>query len=217
MSLLEKFGAEADKAWQTFITKEHLTELQAQQFEQYLMMLRDWNEIMNITRIVDVPDIVAYHFQDSMRVADFCDLKSAKAICDVGSGGGFPGIPLKILFPKMPLFLIEVNQKKASFLQAVIDELGLENCTISSLDWRTFLRQTSYDIDWFFSRASLKPDELVRVFKPGSPYNNAHMVYWASQHWQPGPAESPFVCKRETYVVGDQQRTFVFFNNKKAL
>ena len=215
MSIAEKFGPNAAKLWQTFITQEQLTPVQADQFEQYLTMLRDWNEQINLTRIIDVEDIIAYHFQDSMRIADYVDIGTKQGICDVGTGAGFPGIPLKILYPDVPVVLLEVNNKKAAFLEAVIAKLGLQSCEVNTLDWRTFLRQTTYTIDLFVARASLQLEQLVHVFKPSCRYNKAELIYWASQKWKPGLHEKPYLIRQQTYTVGNQQRVYAFFSAQK--
>lgn len=209
--ILEKFGTKGAEQWQAFIEQEQLTETQERLFEQYVMLLITWNEDMNLTRIIDLPDIIAFHFQDSLRVASFVDLKQSVGICDVGSGGGFPGIPLKIMYPDLPVVLLEVNSKKITFLQAVIKELGLSNCQVCSLDWRTFLRKAPFKLDNFFARASLRPDELTRMFKPGCAYHDAQCVYWASKNWQPEPEELHYLVRRETYTVGTKQRDYLFF------
>ena len=211
MSIAEKFGNQATNVWQKFVTDERLSDHQAQQFERYLIMLRDWNEQINLTRIVDVEDIIAYHFQDSMRIADFVDFTSKKGLCDVGTGAGFPGIPLKILFPDLPCILLEVNNKKVAFLEAVIAELGLQNIEVCSLDWRTFLRQTDRVVDVIVARASLQLEQLIHVFKPSCKYRDAQLVYWASKKWEPGALESAYLVDTKSYTVGDQQRVYAFF------
>lgn len=217
MSIEEKFGKHGAQLWKEFVHKERLSATQAHQFERYLLMLLEWNEHTNLTRIVDLPDVIAYHFQDSIRLADKIDFNTLKGVCDVGSGAGFPGIPLKILYPTVPFFLLEVNSKKDAFLQAVIQELGLSDCTVSSLDWRTFLRQTSFEIDLVLARASLQPEELLRMFKPTSPYKGGVLVYWASKHWQPDQTEKAYLVKKEMYHVGGQQRIYAIFSNKKDI
>lgn len=213
MSILEVFGKSAETVWQKFVSKEELTLEQTQRFEQYLLLLREWNEKINITRIIEVPDIVAFHFQDSIRIKDFVDISKRVGICDVGSGGGFPGIPLSILFPEVPMILLEVNTKKIAFLETVIETLQLSKCQVSSLDWRTFLRAAPFEIDLFCARASLKPEELVRIFKPGCAYKDALLVYWASKQWMPTDAESIYLRKKEIYKVDTQQRVFIFFES----
>ncbi len=202
--------------WQAFAADEHLSEQQLKLFMQYVQLLQEWNKKINLTRIIELPDIIAYHFQDSLRLADVVDLKKTKGICDVGSGGGFPGIPLKILFPHLQVILLEVNLKKVTFLNEAIKELGLEGIKAMPIDWRTFLRSTDYELDLVLVRASLKPDELIRMFKPNSFYNEAKLVYWGAKDWEPGPKELPFFVKKEAYTVGSKSRAFFLFGQKQA-
>jgi uncharacterized protein (DUF427 family) len=109
------------------------------------------------------------------------------------------------------MILIEVLAKRVEFLRAVIDELGLEGITISTLDWRTFLRTTSFPITYFCARASLRPDELIRIFKPNCPYRGATLLYWASDKWVMGQPEAPFFLKEASYMMGAKRRRLVFF------
>ena len=180
------------------------------QFDHYMRMLQIQSRIINLTAITGAANILAYHFRDSLQLQHSMDMKTVRSLCDVGSGGGFPGIPLKILFPHLHLTLIEVNKKKIHFLESVIEELGLDNCQICSLDWRTFLRKTEYDIDLFCVRASLQPEELVRMFKPSSPYKTAKLVYWASSLWSPGPKVQPFMQNEEPYRNNKRNLKLVF-------
>lgn len=197
--------------WKEFIHDQQLNATQSKQFEQYFHLLDEWNKKTNITRITSQEDVIQYHFQDSFLIGRYIDIPSKKGIADVGSGGGFPGIPLKIKYPEVPIVLIEVNAKKVSFLETVIQELGLENIHVSTLDWRTFLRKAEYDLDLFCSRASLHPDELIRIFSPTCRYRHAILIYWASTNWQPEALEKPFLQAQEKYVVGDKERNYVFF------
>lgn len=215
MTIEQQFGLEAAQSWQQFVIQEKLSADKADQFEQYVLMLREWNdEKCNLTRITNVSDILAYHFQDSMRLAQFVDLTQAKGLCDIGSGAGFPGLPLKIMYPELPVVLLEVNNKKIAFLEHVITTLGLTNCVVSPLDWRTFLRQAPYELDIFCARASLQLEQLVKLFKPSCAYKDAQLVYWASQHWQPDRAAQEFLKKTVSYTVGNQPRVFAFFKAK---
>ena len=211
MSTIANLGSHESGIWQEFIRAEKLTERQAQQFERYLFLLLEWNEKINLTRITDFASIIAYHFQDSLRITDFIDFSTVNGAADVGTGAGFPGIPLCIKFPELRMTLLEVIEKKAEFLQLVINELGLRNCQVSTLDWRTFLRQTAEPIELFMARASIAPEELVRMFKPVSAYKDGQLVYWASTHWQPSRVEKPFLVRVQEYRVGDQQRVYAFF------
>jgi len=202
-----------EHVWHELTQKYRLSSEQIDQFKQYEQQLLKRNKDINLTAITDPADIILFHFQDSVQLSNYIDFNQISAIADIGTGAGFPGIPLKILFPHLQLFLLEVNQKKVTFLHETIELLGLKNVIVCDIDWRTFLRKTSFPIDLFLSRASLHPDELVRIFKPSCPYHVAQLVYWASKTWQPGPLEMPFIQKEETYVVGNKTRRFIFFAN----
>ncbi len=99
-----------------------LTDKQLQQFEQYIHLLQEWNEKMNLTSITDEEEIWEKHFLDS--IAPFSNL-SFTTMCDVGSGAGFPGVPLKIAYPNIDVTLVEPSQKRCRFLQEVNEQLGL--------------------------------------------------------------------------------------------
>lgn len=197
--------------WRDFIKEYELTQSQATQFATYLNMVRESNELFNLTAITDPQQIIAYHFQDSLAISKYIDIKSLRMIADVGTGAGFPGIPLKILFPQLQVILIEVAHKKVNFLNEVITALNLENIEVVDLDWRTFLRKTNEPIDLFVSRASLHTDELMRMFKPSCPYHTKQVAYWASKEWQPTKIEEPFLLKDKEYSIKNKKRRIIFF------
>ena len=103
-----------------------------------------------------------------------------------------------------------MTKKRQRFLQAVIQELQLTDITVCDKDWRTFLRKTESKIDYFVTRASLDPAELIRMFKPACPYKNAKLVYWASDEWQPEPKVEPFVQSEFAYKIKRTRRKLVF-------
>lgn len=197
--------------WQDFAARNKLMNVQQEQFKKYAVMLQEWNTGFNLTALTDTEDIVDHHFQDSLEIMRFVDIAACKMIADVGTGAGFPAIPLKIMFPHIPFVLIEVNNKKVRFLQAVLEVLGLTQVEFVTDDWRTFLRHTELPIDLFLARASLQPEELLRIFKGQSFYNHARMIYWASQHWQPMKAEKKYICADEAYTVGGKDRRYIVF------
>jgi 16S rRNA (guanine527-N7)-methyltransferase len=97
---------------------------QVSQIQQYINLLLRWNEKVNLTAIQDPLEILYRHFCESMFGAVVIPVEKCR-LADVGPGGGFPGIPMKIIRPEIELFLIESNMKKATFLTEVVRELEL--------------------------------------------------------------------------------------------
>lgn len=102
-----------------------LTELQIIQLDKYFEMLVEWNKVMNLTAITEPKEVAIKHMIDSLSAWSDERLQGAKSIIDVGTGAGFPGIPLKIYKPELKLTLLDSLNKRIKFLQAVVDELGL--------------------------------------------------------------------------------------------
>lgn len=98
-------------------------------FSLFEKLLIEWNEKFNLTRIVKHDDVLLKHFIDSIISMKYVDFHNKKLV-DLGSGAGFPGIPLAILFPDSSFTLIEANGKKCSFLNETIKQLHLENVTV---------------------------------------------------------------------------------------
>ena len=106
-----------------------LGQRQIDQFATYADELRSWNERVNLTAITDPAEIEARHFLDSLRCALSWGAPPSSLV-DVGAGAGFPGLPLKILRPELRLTLVESIAKKATFLQHIVDALGLTDVTV---------------------------------------------------------------------------------------
>lgn len=202
-----------EQAWKLLKDSYRLSDVQTNQFRTYLDLLLQWNEQINLTAIVQPHQVIIDHFLDSLALNNVVSMESIAAIADVGSGGGFPGIPLKIVYPHLRVILIEVTGKKIAFLRTIIEQLGLEDIEIYTLDWRTYLRKTEDDIDLFVSRASLAPEELLRAFKPSSPYKNARLIYWASKLWQAQPEELRYITQEYEYQIGNKKRKLIVFQN----
>ena len=103
-----------------------LEEKQIQQFLRYYELLIEWNKVMNLTGITEFEDVVAKHFVDSLSLVKAGDLNQVSRVLDVGTGAGFPGIPLKIAFPHLKVTLLDSLNKRLKFLNCVIEELALE-------------------------------------------------------------------------------------------
>jgi len=106
-----------------------LNDKQVHCIQQYIGILRHWNEKLNLTAIRAPLEILHRHFCESMYAAVMVPINSGR-LADIGSGPGFPGLPLKILRPELELFLVESNIKKGTFLAEVLRELGLANSRV---------------------------------------------------------------------------------------
>lgn len=114
MKLLEEFGVKT---------------AEIDMFSKYLSLLLEWNEKFNLTAITDKDEIEEKHFIDSIELAKYFDLKN-KTLLDVGSGAGFPGIPLAIVEPTLKVTLLEATGKRVTFLKEVVKQLGLKNVEV---------------------------------------------------------------------------------------
>lgn len=201
--------------WQSFAAQEQLTETQLLQFQYYFALLVQWNQRINLTRIITLPDVLSYHFSDSLRFADcLTDSTQRLSLVDVGTGAGFPGIPLIIKYPHFTITLLEVTNKRVLFLREVIAALALENISVDTRDWRTYVHHTRTRIDYVCARASLQVSELLRIFDEGPFFARTQVVYWASQHWEMPLEYAALLVRDYGYVVGDKKRRLIFLTQQ---
>jgi 16S rRNA (guanine527-N7)-methyltransferase len=107
-----------------------LSELQLEQFERYAAELIRWNERTNLTTITDPHEIGVRHFLDSLALARIWRDQTPDSLVDIGTGAGFPGLPLKLLWPELRLLLVESIGKKTEFLRHIVETLGLHDVEI---------------------------------------------------------------------------------------
>lgn len=132
-----------------------LTENQKQQFEKYYELLIEWNRVMNLTGITEYEEVNEKHFVDSVSIVKAVDIMKVDNLIDVGTGAGFPGIPLKIVFPHLKVTLLDSLNKRIKFLDEVVSKLDLADVETIHGRAEDFAKQKDYreQFDLCVSRA----------------------------------------------------------------
>lgn len=132
-----------------------LTDRQQEQFDTYYRILVEWNKVMNLTGITEYDEVNEKHFLDSLMIVKSFDMSKVSSIIDIGTGAGFPGIPLKIVFPEIQVVLLDSLNKRIRFLDEVIQQLGLEKIETIHGRAEDFAKKTQYreKFDFCVSRA----------------------------------------------------------------
>ena len=136
-----------------------LTPAQVTSVQRYVAMLLAWNEKVNLTAIHDPLEVLYRHFCESMYAAAAVPLQAGR-LADVGSGGGFPGLALKIARPELQVFLIESNVKKATFLAEVVRDLGLSDARVLVSQYEELGEEVA-PLDFVCSRALGEFDKFL--------------------------------------------------------
>lgn len=136
----------------------NLTESQEKKLEQFYALLLEWNEKINLTRITDKEEVYLKHFYDSLTLSKVVNLNNINTLCDVGTGAGFPGIVLKIVYPNLNITLIDSLRKRVNYLNEIIKELELDN--IEAIHTRGEYYNKEFDL--VTSRAVANIEKLVK-------------------------------------------------------
>lgn len=148
-----------------------LTQEQLNQLEKYYELLIEWNKKINLTRIVEKKDVYLKHFYDSITLIKAIDLTKEQELCDIGTGAGFPGIVLKIVFPNLNITLVDALNKRIEFLKLVIKELNLKNIAAIHERAEIFIRQNRNKFDIITCRAVAKLNIISEICIPGLKIN----------------------------------------------
>ncbi len=141
-----------------------ISQKQAEQFYKYMELLLEWNEKMNLTAITDPEEVILKHFIDSLTIVPY--LKEADTVIDIGTGAGFPGIPLKILEENKKFTLLDSLNKRIIFLQTVINELELKNIQAIHGRAEEFVSKEREVYDIVTSRAVARLNVLLEYMLP---------------------------------------------------
>ena len=128
-----------------------LNEEQIEKFYKYMNLLIEWNKKINLTAIIEPKEIILKHFIDSLTINKY--IKDNSKIADVGTGAGFPGIPLKIIRPDIQLVLVDSLNKRINFLNEVIEQLNLKNIETIHIRIEEFGQNTKYREKFDYSTA----------------------------------------------------------------
>lgn len=121
-----------------------LSDMQLKQFDKFYDLLVEWNKVMNLTGITEYQDVVEKHFLDSLSIVKITDMNQFEYIIDIGTGAGFPGIPLKITFPDINIVLLDSLNKRIKFLDHIIEELKLKGIRTIHGRAEDYARESNY-------------------------------------------------------------------------
>ena len=138
-----------------------LTEKQKEQFAALDALYRDWNAKINVISRKDIDNLYEHHILHSLGIAKVIRFRPGSSILDIGTGGGFPGIPLAILFPEVKFHLLDSIGKKVKVAQAVAEAIGLENVRCSHRN----VMEDKEKYDFVVSRAVMQMSDLVKLIR----------------------------------------------------
>lgn len=159
--------------------KIELNEDQIQQFVTYYEVLVEWNSFMNLTAITEFQEVIIKHFLDSLALVNAVDLRKTESVIDIGTGAGFPGIPLKIAYPHLKITLLDSLNKRIKFLNEVIQKLNLRDIETIHGRAEDFAKQAVYreQYDLCVSRAVANLSSLSEYCLPYVKVNGQFIPY----------------------------------------
>ena len=189
-------------------------------FKSYYSLLLEYNSRFNITAITDEREVVIKHFIDS---ALGVELLKGETLADVGSGGGFPAIPLKILKPELKVTLIEATEKKCEFLKTVADTLGLKNITVLCGRAEEFAKKSEYreKFDICTARAVARLNILSEYCLPFVKKGGIFLAYKGDADEEARDSENAVkilggkIITHDKYVLDGAKRSLIVIEKQK--
>lgn len=155
------------------------SDVQFDKFEKYMDGILEWNTKVNLTNITDREEFIEKHYIDSIVAIDFDEIKNAKTIIDVGTGGGFPGVPLAIIFPEKQFVLVDSLNKRLKIIDELTNELGIDNVTTVHGRAEELAQKKEYreKFDVCISRAVANLTSLSELCLPFVKVNGSFIAY----------------------------------------
>ena len=186
-----------------------LTDNEINQFLKYYDLLIDWNNRMNLTAITEYEDVVRKHFADSLAIVQSGKITGKEKIIDIGTGAGFPGIPLKIMYPELEITLLDSLNKRIKFLNEVITRLELTKITAIHGRAEEYARQKGIreSFDLAVSRAVANLSTLSEYCIPYVRKGGAFIAYKSGNI-----QEESINAKKAIAKLGGKQEDVILFN-----
>lgn len=185
-----------------------LNKEQEEQFLKYYEILIEWNKVMNLTAITDYDEVMLKHFVDSISLSNTFNLSSVNCMIDIGTGAGFPGIPLKIIYPHLKVVLLDSLNKRIRFLNEVVDNLGLKDISAVHGRAENFAKQKDYreNFDLCVSRAVANLSSLSEYCLPYVRTGGMFVSYKAGN-----VEEEAEQAKKAIFLLGGEKKEIVKF------
>ena len=192
----------------------HLTDIQLKQFEALQALYEDWNSQINVISRKDIESLYLRHVLHSLAIAKLIQFESGSKILDIGTGGGFPGVPLAILFPEVTFHLVDSINKKLKVVNGVVESLGLENVYTTHARAETI--QGHYD--FIVSRAVTNMPDFVGWIKNRVAKKSVHPLKNGILYLKGGDLTDELKCytKATLYNLSDYFEED-FFETKKIV
>jgi 16S rRNA (guanine527-N7)-methyltransferase len=193
----------------------HLTETQQQQFAQLQSLYADWNSKINVISRKDIDNLYERHVLHSLAIARIITFRPGTTVMDIGTGGGFPGVPLAILFPEVQFHLIDSIGKKIKVATEVSTAIGLKNITFRHC--RGQEEKTKFD--FVVSRAVMPLGDLVKIVRKNISPKQANALPNGLICLKGGELEHEILPFKQDVTVYDLSEFFTeeFFETKKGV